>query len=153
MNENIETLAKKLEAAGYDYKEALNDLEVLEDFHIELECLDPYSRDYRRFNDLGNQYSWGETLIDKVNKINKKYNLVDKELSNLQVPEVDLDDEDEDLAEYFGIEYDPAEGFKDGEFSEICDKVDDLWFNCIYNEREKIRDFFDEINEKYETEF
>lgn len=57
------------------------------------------------------------------------------------------------LAEYFKIEYDPSEGFKEGQFSEVCDNVDDLWRNCIEDESRKIRDFFDEINEKYETEF
>lgn len=154
MNENIETLARKLEAAGFDYKEALKDLEVLVDLHIQLEYLSPSNyRKYSCFNVLGNQYSCKETLIDKVNKINKKYNLVDKELKEPQVPEVDLDDENETLAEYFGMEYDPSEGFKEGQFSEICDNVDDLWCDCIRDERDKIRDFFDEINEKYETEF
>ena len=154
MNENIEELAQVLKNAGFDYKEALKDLEVLTDLHIELECLSSSNcREYKCFDDLGNQYSWRETLIDKVNKINKKYNLVDKELKNPQVPEVDLDDEDDALAEYFGIEYDPSEGFKEGQFSEVCDNVDDLWRNCIEHESRKIRDFFDEINEKYETEF
>lgn len=154
MNENIEELAQALKNAGFDYKEALKDLEVLTDLYIELECLSSSNcREYKCFDDLGNQYSWGETLIDKVNKINKKYNLVDKELKIPQVPEVDLDDEDDALAEYFGIEYDPSEGFKEGQFSEVCDNVDDLWRNCIEDESRKIRDFFDEINEKYETEF
>lgn len=154
MNENIERVAQALKNAGFDYKEALEGLEVLTDLHIELECLNSSNyREYKCFDDLGNQYSWGETLIDKVNKINKKYNIVDKELKNPQVPEVDLDDEDNVLAEYFKIEYDPSEGFKEGQFSEVCDNVDDLWRNCIEDESRKIRDFFDEINEKYETEF
>lgn len=154
MNENIEELAQALKNAGFDYKEALKDLEVLTDLHIELECLNSSNcREYKCFDDLGNQYSCRETLIDKVNKINKKYNLVDKELKNPQVPEVDLDDEDNVLAEYFKIEYDPSEGFKEGQFSEVCDNVDDLWRNCIEDESRKIRDFFDEVNEKYETEF
>lgn len=81
MNENIERVAQALKNAGFDYKEALKGLEVLTDLHIELECLNSSNyREYKCFDDLGNQYSWGETLIDKVNKINKKYNIVDKEL-------------------------------------------------------------------------
>ena len=141
-----------------DFDEKLNDLiEELEpiqelsherhNFHSSRDLDSSY------FDNIGNQYNWGEdTLLSKVNDLNKKYKIIEKDLPNyFNIPEVDYDvDSIEDICDYYGIEYTELT-------NEIYDKAIEMLQEDIRkskdNASETIRAWFKEINNKYGTNF
>lgn len=101
-------------------------------------------------HEVGTEYSDG-CLIDEVNALNKKYNLVDKKLNYIELPQCSFDiDSDEEILDYYG------EDVSEDEY-ENHEKAYKLlfedWDNCINKWSDSVRQWFREINKKFDTDF
>lgn len=102
---------------------------------------------------IGNQYNVGETLLNKVNELNKKYHIIQQTLPDyFEIPEMDVDVDDwEEICEYYGIEYD------ENDYNDMVEKAGNALITDNRNKKdyasETIRQWFSAINEKYGTNF
>lgn len=102
---------------------------------------------------IGNQYTSTVTLLQKVNDLNKKYNIVEEILPDyFNIPEVDADiDSWEEICEYYGIKY------NEDDYSDMVDKAVAALTEENRKTKDKasetIRSWFAKINDKYGTNF
>lgn len=156
-----------LDADEYNEKDdELNDL--ISDYEIELEPLKELSHArheihstsrehflvddnpvHRLLTDVGTQYSDGG-MVYEVNKLNKKLKLVDKDIPEMYIPDVSMDDSIEEVLEYYDIEvsddYDEnVENAREALMNDYSEIVND-WSNSV-------RDWFGELNERFGSDF
>ena len=99
---------------------------------------------------VGTEYSDG-CLIDDVNELNKKYNLVDEKIPYIKLPEVDFDiDSDEDILDYYGINISDDE---DENHTNAYEALFEDWDDCINKWSDSVRKWFRKLNEKFGTDF
>lgn len=103
------------------------------------------------FDKLGNQYTYGDCLIEQVNALNKKYDLVDSYLSMIAEPEATPDMSLEDLCEYYDIEYDEDNYHKI--LNRVTELLDDDWNRARDAASEEIRKWFGLLNEKTGSQY
>ena len=110
-----------------------------------------FVNDSSELSKIGNQYSDG-CLIDDVNRLNRKYNLVKDVVKLIGDVGVSYDsDSDEEILGYYGEDY---VGLDD---NEIHEKAYELmvwdWDATINKWSDSVRAWFKEINKKFNTDF
>lgn len=99
---------------------------------------------------IGTQYS-DNCLIDEVNSLNKKYNLVADKVPYINCVEVDFDtDSDEDILDYYGEDVSDDEDENHNKAYE-CMFFD--WDEQINKWSDSVRKWFRELNKKFDTDF
>lgn len=100
---------------------------------------------------IGTQYSTGDSLIDEVNRINKKYHLVDDDIPFISEVELMVDvDSTEEILEYYGEKPSDDDNADSNRVRELlaedwCQKID-CWSYSV-------RGWYGELNEKFGTSF
>lgn len=172
-NEGLEKIALYLVSENPKYKNAdLDDEDVqneidkeIEDLIYELEPIAELSHlrhnihstdrghfiaDSSDLHKVGTEYSDG-CLIDDVNELNKKYNLVDEKLRYISLPQCDMDiDSDEDILDYYGEDISEDE---DENHEKAYELLFEDWDDCINKWSDSVRQWFREINKKFDTDF
>lgn len=171
--EGLEKIALYLVSENPKYKNAdLDDENVQDEIDSEIEDLiyelkpiaelshkrhEIHSTDRRHFmsdssdlHEVGTEYSDG-CLIDEVNALNKKYNLVNEKIPYIKLPEVDFDiDSDEDILNYYGIDVSDDENEN---HTNAYETLFEDWDDCINKWSNSVRQWFKELNEKFDTDF
>lgn len=172
-NEGLESIATYLVAEDPKWKNAdLDDDEVSDEIDSEIEGLiyelEPivelshkrheihstnrshFISDSSDLHKIGTEYSDG-CLIDDVNALNKKYNIVNEKIPYIKLPEVDFDiDSDEDILDYYGIDISDDE---DENHTNAYKALFEDWNSCINKWSESVRKWFKEINKKFGSDF
>lgn len=156
--EGVSLIAEKISNENnLDFETLLEELQPIGELSHKRHEL--HSTDRRHFisenvevlNELGTQYSVEEDLIDKVNKINKKYNLTPKTIRKIDAdkPDVDIDSYSE-IIEFYGEDIPTEE-------EEIKSKALDLlyedWDKEIEEWSNSVREWFYYVNKKYGSNF
>lgn len=99
---------------------------------------------------VGTEYSDG-CLIDDVNELSEKYNLVNEKIPYIKLPECDTYiDSDEDILNYYGIDISDDE---DENHINAYEALFEDWDDCIDNWSHSVRKWFRKLNEKFGTDF
>ena len=103
------------------------------------------------FDKVGHQYSADETLVDKANKIAEKYNLPTMPAPG--IPEIDLDDDYDMIADFFGVTKEEVEKDFEENTGEYYQDILLEWEKAQNKASHDIRVFFYHVNKKYGTDF
>ena len=103
------------------------------------------------FDELGTQYSVEITLIDEVNNLAHKYNL--PTIPQQEIPEVDIDDDYDLIADYFGVSEEEVQKDYEESIGEYHQDILLEWEKAKNKTSHDIRIFFYYINKKYGTDF
>lgn len=131
----------------------------MEDLLIELEPIQELSHarhdmhssrngDMDCFDKLGTEFSDG-CLIDKVNYLVKEFELGLPKLDLMPVPVVSLDDDYEEIADYFDVDKEDVED----DYDTYYDRIIGIWQEARNKGSEAIRKWFSIVNKKFDTNF
>lgn len=98
---------------------------------------------------VGNEYSDG-CLIDDVNSLNRKYNLVDTDVPIIGDVVVTSDDSTEDILDYYGKD---SSGDESTDHDLCYSLMYDDWDSVINTWSDNVRSWFKKLNEKFGTDF
>ena len=113
--------------------------------------VDKFVENLSELHTIGTQYSTGDSLIDDVNRINKKYHLVDDDVPFISVVELMLDvDSTEEILEYYGEK--PSDD-DDADTNRILNLLVEDWAEKIDSWSNSVRGWYGKLNEKFGTRF
>lgn len=113
--------------------------------------VDKFVENLSELHTIGTQYSTGDSLIDDVNRINKKYHLVDDDVPFISEVELMLDvDSTEEILEYYGEK--PSDD-DDADRNRILNLLVEDWAEKIDSWSNSVRGWYGKLNEKFGTRF
>lgn len=108
--------------------------------------------DSSELHEIGDDYSVGETLIDRVNALNDKYHLVDGYVGGFGegvLPDFDTDT-DEEILSYYGEE---PTGNDTMDHERCYELMTADWDNVINQWSRNVREWFRKLNQKVGSSF
>ena len=113
--------------------------------------VDKFVENLSELHTIGTQYSTGDSLIDDVNRINKKYHLVDDDVPFISEVELMLDvDSTEEILEYYG---EKTSDDDDADKNRILNLLVEDWAEKIDSWSNSVRGWYGKLNEKFGTRF
>ena len=100
---------------------------------------------------IGTQYSTGDSLIDEVNRINKKYHFVDDDIPFITEVELMMDvNSTEEILEYYGEE--PSDD-DNADTNRVRELLATDWSEKLDYWSDSVRLWYRKLNEKFDTNF